>query len=265
MRLKVLFANIFQGMIFAGYKPDTKEHVFTGWRPAKYIEHFKPYDCDICCFAEMVLDDEQGNSAVVKKMSSEYGLPYYQSLIGAKSWVVEGKYYGQSLLSRYRFGSYEVIKLPNPDIQIVKPNGVLWVMHDKFVQKAVIEVSGRRINVFNVHGFPFHHFNRSVDEAEFAPIRQKMVEILLPDDKPTIITGDFNNCNIEIAKAFPELFENGRMLDAVIDEHGDGLGEMEGRGQLDHILISKHFKIIQAKVDVNYSDHPAMFLEVEMD
>jgi len=249
--IKVLFANIFQGMIFSE-KNSKRESLFTSWSPSKYLEYFKSYNPDICCFAEMTMDDEQGNSWVVDKMSKELELPYYKNLATEKSWIIEGKYYGLSILSKYPIESYEEIKLQNPKLEVIRPNGEHWLMDDKSIQKAILNINGKSINLFNLHGFPVHHFNRRINEVEFKPIRQEISNILLDSNYPTIITGDFSNDGIKIEDVFYELFENDKLRRTVfsnsenIDIHSN---------QVDHILVSKHFEIKNPIANKIYSDH----------
>lgn len=263
MKLKVLFANVYQGMIYTG-NSESGEHLFSSWWPSKYVEYFKSYSPDICCFAEMVFDDEHNNSSMVEKMSKEYGLPYYKNLAGEKSWMVEGKYFGLSILSKYPIEEHEGILLPNPKLEIFKPNGDHWVSHDKTIQKAVLDINGKLVNVFNYQGFPYHPFKRKITEDDFAHIRLATSDILNESGKPSIITGDFNNKGIEIEEALPELFANGNIKRSVTFNPIEHNPLLHNPTQMDHVLLSKEFKVIDSKIDKNYSDHSAIILELEL-
>lgn len=263
MKLKVLFANIYQGVIHEG-RSKNGTHLFSAWAPSKYVEHFKQLDADICCFAEMVMDDEHGTSSTVEKMAKEYNMPFYRSLASEKSWMIEGKYYGLSILSKHPIDSYDDIILPNPNLTITKGNGDVWVSHDKTIQKAVINVEGQKVNLFNYHGVPYHHFKRKITEDEFAPIRLATSQVLHPDNTPTIITGDFNNENVSIEDTLPELFANGEIKSALKFDPLDYGDDLSNKTQVDHVLVSQDFKVSQTQVDKNYSDHCALVVTLEL-
>ena len=117
-----------------------------------------------------------------------------------------------------------------------------------------------RLTIFNLHYFPFHHFHRQMNEAEFAGIRRELVAILLSSDHtPTIITGDFNNKGLDLQSAFPELFQHDQFRQAVeADTTVVGLRE-----QFDHILYTPVFlEVQQSFVEQNYSDHYAVIADL---
>ena len=132
MKLKIIFANILQGMIHLGFN-EKKENILGGFHPEKYIKYFSASRPDILCLAESVIDDENGNSSFIAELSKKCDLPYYKNLPGEKSWLVEDKFYGLSICSKFPFSEYKTLKLANPKIETIRPNGEHWIMHDKYI------------------------------------------------------------------------------------------------------------------------------------
>jgi endonuclease/exonuclease/phosphatase family metal-dependent hydrolase len=133
-------------------------------------------------------------------------------------------------------------------------------MFDKGAQKLTLNVDGKRISVFNLHYFPFHHFHRRMNENAFAHIRAELMDILLSDQRmPTIITGDFNNKGLPLSHAFPELFERDRFRPAVVTKT-TVIGLYDE--QFDHILYTPgHLAASNGVAEPNYSDHYAVMAD----
>lgn len=264
MRLKVIFANIIQGMIHVGYN-EKKENIFAGFHPKKYIDYFKNEKPDILCMAECLMDSSDGDSSFVNELSKVCNLPYYKNLVGEKAFFVKDKYYGLSVCSRFPIQSYQTLQLANPKIETIRPNGDYWVMHDKYIQKALLEIEkGKMISVANTHMFPFQHFNKHFWDEEFARYRKQWAEMLIPNDKQSLLVGDFNTVGISIERAFPEL-KVGDNLQALVNYDGKKYQpKYLYDTQIEYILATKDFKLLNAKEEMLYSDHPFLIAEVEI-
>ena len=260
--LNIVFANMFQGMIYAG-KGLHNVDVFTGWHPFKHASALASLNPDICCLAEMVFDDMDGQSASVETFKTVLGLPHARCIPTEKSWVVEGKFYGLAIFSRFPFLDHNVEKLPNPNLTITKPNGDFWYTHDKVFQKAVLDVNGIAIQIINLHAFPFYAFNRRIDEPDFDAFRNHMAHRLIETDLPLIICGDFNNKDVAIDRAFPKLFEQKRLKN-VVSVPSDILIKMNKTLQLDYILADQNFSILQTDSIYELSDHPVLTTRVSL-
>lgn len=264
MKLKVVFANVIQGMIHVGYN-DKNENLFTGFHPNKYVEYFEQQKPDILCLAEALMDNQQGNSLFIEKVTNVCSLPYYRNLVGEKAFFVDDKFYGLSICSKFPIASYNVLKFANPKIETIRPNGDYWVMHDKFIQKAVLELDNRkRISLVNTHMFPFQHFNKHFWDEDFASYRTKWAEMLSADcHEASLITGDFNTVGIVIENAFPEL-KVGEKLQSVVNYDGKMFQPRYSYDtQIEYILASSSAKVISAKAEMVYSDHPFLIAEID--
>ncbi len=265
MRVKVIFANVIQGMIHVGYN-DKKENLFTGFHPIKYVEYFEKEQPDILCLAETLMDNSEGNSDFVQQITKVCNLPYYRNLVGERAFFVDDKFYGLSICSRFPLTTYEVQKLANPKIETIRPNGDHWVMHDKFIQKAVLDLGkNKRLSLANTHMFPFQHFNKNFWDNEFASYRKQWSDILSFDKNAlSLIMGDFNTVNITIEKAFPEL-KIGEILQSVVNYDGKIFQPIYSYNtQIEYILFFSLIKIISAKAEMVYSDHPFLIAELDI-
>ncbi len=265
MRLRVVFANIYQGLHFAGEKDG--EDVFFGFKPQLYGELFKNLNPDILCLAEMPFDTEDGQGQFITMLQDELGFASHESYVSNKSWIVEGKFYGSAIFSKHKIVDYAVTTLPNPKLEVIRSDGSHWVMHDKALQKAVISIGQKRLNVFNLHYFPFHHFGRSLMEPEFAVIRQQLADLVNPSKgEISLVTGDFNNKAVKLDAAFPELLATGIFTEAIEYNRLEKEKYYQGDGiQVDHILFSSGLKRILAEVEDNYSDHPTLIADFEVE
>lgn len=261
--IRVAFANMCQGLKSEGKKNNTD--VFSRYWPSAYRETYLPLNPDIVFLTEVPFEDERGNSRFLTDFSSAMTADYRGDAT-EQSWLVEGKYYGNAIISKFRLDDYQVMKLPNPRFEVNNPDGSHWVMHDKNVQSATILVDGISIRLFNLHYFPFHRFKHNMNEPELRPIRTAFIEQLRLEDKaPTILAGDFNNGHAHLDQAFPELFEDGRLKDAVQFETEDFIDYYPSdEFQLDHILYTpREFCVVKAKVIHDPSDHRGIVADLE--
>lgn len=264
MKLKIIFANVIQFMHHIGFN-EKKENLFAGFCPEKYVEYFAKEKPDILCMAECLFDDETGQSSFVNEISQKCGLPYYKNMVGEKAFFVEDKFYGLSICSKFPFKNYNVLKLANPGIETIRPNGDYWVMHDKYIQKAEIEVEENKvISVANTHMFPFQHFNKHFWDEEFASYRSQWAKMLVSESSKSVLVGDFNTVGISIEKAFPEL-GIGKKLQSLISYDGKKYQPVYPYDtQIEYILATKDFKLLSAREEMLYSDHPFLIAEVEV-
>lgn len=265
MQIKVIFANVIQGMIHIGYN-EKKENLFAGFHPEKYVQYFADEQPDILCMAECLFDDENGKSAFVNEVAKQCGLPYYKNLVGEKAFFVKDKFYGLSVCSKFLIEDYEVLKLANPKIETIRPNGDHWVMHDKYIQKAVLRLSkDKSLCLANTHMFPFQHFNKHFWDEEFKDYRRQWAEMLMPKtDKTSLIVGDFNTVGISIEKAFPELKVGTKMQSLVNYDGRKHQPKYPYDTQIEYMLASSDCKLISAREDMVYSDHPFLIAEIEI-
>ena len=258
--ITIVSANIAQGFICHGLS-EKKESLFTGWLPSRHAEYLAQMKPDICCISEMVIDGEPDTCPIIQKFKKILGLDHVWCITTEESWMLEDKKYGLAIFSRFPILSCEKTMLPNPGLTVSRPNGDTWHMHDKFCQKIIVDINGMELQICNLQSFPFHVFKRRLDEPEFSDFRKEFSRKVAEPDRPAVIVGDFNNKNIPLEQAFPELFAPD-MFRNVIDIPDDMLMEHKTPSQLDYILISQHLSVVDTAVSYNVSDHPALVAQL---
>ncbi len=256
--MKVIYSNISGGLVFAG--TTYGEMLFSKVALDEYINYFRAQNADILSLSEVHLETKN-TSDMVTRIAEELGMPYHSSLALSNSHLDTGKQLGMAVISRYPITGQTEFKIPSPGLEITRPNGDHWKMFDKGGQRVYLDIDGKTVALVNFSYFPFHHFNRRVDEPEFKVLRQNLLNVLLADnDNPTIITGDFNNKGLPLAQAFPELLTDDTLAQAVHTK-STVIGYDE---QLDHMLYQPQFFTASDQfIDDNGSDHLAIGATLE--
>lgn len=248
-----MYSNISGGLIFAG--DIYGEMLFSKVSLEQYIDYFKTKDIDILSLSEIHLEGKD-KSEMVRQIAEALEMPYYTSLALSQSHLDTSKKMGMAVISRYPITKQEEFAIPSPGLEVDRPNGEHWKMFDKGGQRVYMDINGTTISLVNFSYFPFHHFNRRVDEPEFTPLRQQLLEVLLAEsDTPTIVTGDFNCKGLLVADAFKELFTDDTLAQAVTVE-STVVGCQE---HLDLILYQPDaFTATSGFAEMNGSDHLAV-------
>jgi endonuclease/exonuclease/phosphatase family metal-dependent hydrolase len=273
MDIRILFANVAQGGTFLGKDDRGVE----SWRPADaeaIANDLSSFNPDIVCLAETLMDDAQGASAMTDTIAARLNLHNVRNYVVGEAFepFAQGKFYGLSILSRFPLTDYEVIPLPNPGLRAEQPNGEIWQMHGKSVQKASVVLPGERlVNLFNVHSYPFHRFGRTLAEPEFTGWRQAFADALkTPDGKPGLWAGDFNNVGVAIETLLRDDFARGHMRDAVtaadpvLAQFADARTGGYFTRDVDHILHTPEFEKISGLSIHGRSDHPWRFAHLQL-
>lgn len=259
MKIKLLFANILGGREFLGTKYG--EMNFGDDVLDQYIDTIAEQRPDLVSLAEVHLEDDT-HSEMVQQIATQLGLPFYDFMGSDKSHLAEGKLIGNAILSRYPIVNKDHFLVKSPMIEVDRANGEHWVMHNKPAMTVFIKIDEKVIALTSLHYFPFHHFNRKMNEPEFAPQRQSLVEHLAKVNESviSIITGDFNNKGFVLSEAIPELFEAG--FSEAIEIETTIIGDNQ---QLDHILYRKSDCSATESGTLKIpSDHDGIFTKFEL-
>jgi len=254
-----MYSNISGGLIFAGQTYG--EMLFSKVSLEHYVDFFNAKDLDILCLSEVHLENER-DSEMVAHLASKLKLPHHATLALSASHLDTSKQLGMAVISRYPILRQERFTIPSPGLEIDRPNGDHWKMFDKGAQRVYMDIHGTTVAIVNFSYFPFHHFKRRVVEPEFKPLREQLLSILLAEgDTPTIVTGDFNCQGYAVSEAFPELFEQPALAQAVRTQT-TVVGATE---ELDHILYQpQYFRSTQGFAEKNGSDHLAIGATIQL-
>lgn len=247
----VVFGNITGGFVWAG--KSYGEFVFSRASLREYTEHFHTLHPDILSLSEIHLEDTEGNSEMVRCLSRDLQLPYTACFAQSPSHLDTSKLAGLAILSRFPILWQETFLLPNPRLEYDRPDGAHWVMFDKGAQRVSLALEDTRLELVNLHYFPFHHFGRQANEADFAHVRHELMSMLVGSRQaPVIVTGDFNNKGFSLSQGMPELFANDLFRETVVAETTvSGLQE-----QFDHILYTPAtLRCLSSFVTTSLSDH----------
>ncbi len=253
--MNIMYSNVSGGLVFAGQKYG--EMLFSKVSLDSYINYFKGRAIDVLSLSEVHLEDKT-HSEMVARIAGELGLKHHASLALSESHLDSSKQLGMAVISRYPIISQEEFTIPSPKLEVDRPNGDHWVMFDKGGQRVYLDVDGTEVALVNFSYFPFHHFGRRVDEPDFKPLREELLHVLGDNPKhvPTIVTGDFNSRGVPVQQAFPELFVDDALRQAV-DVPTTVIGY--DSEQLDHILYPPtFFSASESFAEVNASDHLAI-------
>lgn len=233
--MKTAFANISGGLVFAG--ETYGEMNFSKVDLRQYGGYLQQIGADVLGLTEVHLEDEDGSSHMADCLTQQLGLPYKSVRYAHESHLDTSKQMGTAILSRYPIVRDETFVLESPKLEVDRPNGDHWVMYDKTAQRVTLQTEHGQVDAVNLSYFPFHHFNRRMDEPAFAGLRSQLVDILVADGNPTIVLGDFNNKFVPFGKAFPELFTHGFAEAIITPTTVAGFSDQ----QLDHILYPQEF------------------------
>ena len=180
------------------------------------------------------------------------GLNFVESAVYGPSFIEKGDSTSLGNLCEYEIVKSNFHKLPNPGLTVTRPNGDVWV---SFVTE--VKFNNEKVNFVNGHMVPFHHFNRKFSEDQFSGIREDVTEFLVGvSDRPTIIACDFNYG--ALTKLLPGLFARDLYREAF-----SGVETALGRGQQDHVLLSKHWSLKSTEIKKLQTDHCLCIVNVE--
>jgi endonuclease/exonuclease/phosphatase family metal-dependent hydrolase len=256
--MKILFSNIIGGQRFAG---DTYSQMeFAGEALQDYISIYTAYGASILSLTEVHFEDDSGKSAMVDALADQLALPHASVYHMHQSHIDPNKAMGSAILSKYPIKAQETFHMPAPPLEVTRPDGQQWTLHDKGAQCVTLDTPEGLIDIINLTYFPFHYFKRHMGEAVFAPHRQAVADFVTADRNPAIITADFNNKNMPLRTAFPELFAAGYAEAVITPTTVIGLADQ----QLDHILYDKRYFAASGPQVITAipSDHYALATDV---
>jgi endonuclease/exonuclease/phosphatase family metal-dependent hydrolase len=227
-------------------------------------EFFARYRPDVLCLAEVPMD-KHGRSPAVEHIAAKCDLAHrrvdrlHRSHIGSK-----GGHLGLAVLSRFPIVQGRLETFTDLDLD---PPG--REPHIKGVQclRLVLERSGTTVDLFNLHLPAVHIFERRMDDPAFGSLHRELERTLwggrgtkrAPD--AIVVTGDFNNREVPLDSAFPEL-RLGRRLQAAVTARSTVLGLTSG--QSDHILVSARAKVRASAIHWTTSDHAAATADLDI-
>ncbi len=203
-------------------------------RPHEYAKDVKAVGALLCGFQEVDEYTSRCYLDTAKYFAEKTGYDCRFS----KSIDYKGGEYGHCLLSYYKILSHETIPLYSVGCE------------GRSVGKSVVLIDGEEVQFLNTH---LDHTNKERRGIQF-----KELFALVDQDKPYLITGDFNTADFT---EFSDFVAAGASL-ANCDEHYLKSFISTGKG-IDNIIVSKHFTIVNVGIyDEIHSDHKMIYADV---
>ena len=192
---------------------------------------------------------EDGKESQANIIAKELGFGYFENHPYCSSHIKKGQRLTLSNQGRLPIRKGYFYKLPNPNLEVIRPDGQYWRTFDAGFLVTEVDNNGSIINVVNGHMIPFHYYNSNFADPKHEPIRDSITKFFLElSSKPTVIAADFNYENLRTL--LPKIFVNN-----LYNEAFEGRETARGKGQQDHILFSKHFKLQNYEVLKFNADH----------
>jgi endonuclease/exonuclease/phosphatase family metal-dependent hydrolase/SH3-like domain-containing protein len=154
-----------------------------------------------------------------------------------------GGQYGNGLISRYKLTNVETFKLDSGGSE------------KRILQKAVVEIDGKTVSLYNTHFTPG---SASTRKKQFAQV----LEIMDADNNNyKILTGDFNAKFSEFS-----VFKNYTVVNTDDTKYYDYAKNEIDYSALDNIVVSKNIEVVNSRIIItSFSDHYAVFAYLILD
>ena len=239
--------------IGGGFISDNDANHFDNENIDYFVSKLKEIDSDIVCLQEIHLPINPALPDQSAFLSSSLNLPFrevHPSDSDQVSHLKSDQFLAIALLSRHPVINSQYLSLPNPNLTVISTKGNQWLSHNKGFLKVTLKVGKTIFNVVTGHNVPFHLFKRDFMEPDFTHIRRELEDFILASaqEHPTIVAGDMNYERVE--QLLPKVFAHGfsRSLP-------NARTEPIRNTQIDHILVSKEWQVIESGVIEGLADH----------
>jgi endonuclease/exonuclease/phosphatase family metal-dependent hydrolase len=206
----------------------------------------------------ITLQETHANKTTVqaKMISEALGFPFYFNDDYDDSHLEEWQRLGQAVISRFPISNHSFELFLNPKYRMKRPDGNIWVSHDKGVSKCTVDI-GLPLSVETLHMVPFRKFEIDVKKDATEVIRD--VSNKLKNDAPyVLIQGDFNISGDSLTKFLPELFQD-NLQEVVLAKPTTPKGRNYDR------VLFKGLRLIKTTVvDSVLTDHYPVYAEFEI-
>lgn len=214
-----------------------------------FIDAIRAADCDIVCLQEAHTFSATDSCGQIADISEKLLVPNRFCVPISESHLRDGAFLVAGLISRYPISSSRYIKLRNPGLEIVRPDGKHWRSFDKGLIHSVVRIEDKELQVITGHAYPFHHFKRNALDPDFSDIRKTMDSVVADSVQSgiSILAGDLNFGRPE--QLMPKAFSMG--LRAAFA----GVPTIPEKNQWDHILYSSGLVLRKYLVTEGLADH----------
>jgi endonuclease/exonuclease/phosphatase family metal-dependent hydrolase len=244
----------FHGTIQDGNSFEEKEDT------SYFSNELASHHADFVALQEPLTPKDTGALTQTAKINNILRYKYFENhpFTIRESHIEKGAY-----LSIGNIANLDVIKTyfhatPNPNLKKVRPNGDTWLTLDYGFLVSEVKYQNIEIAIANTILVPFHYFDRSITDGEFQYIRDDITDFFLKlSQKPSIVLGDFNFAKLK--DTLPQIFES-----SLFSEAFENVETAPGKGQQDHILFSRQWKLLNKAIKKLEADHYLCEAELEL-
>ena len=211
------------------------------------IETINNQNIDVICFQEIITTER---IKYIKRICDNTNLKNYEFYELSECNIVKDTNCGIAVLSKYPLEELKRELFPNPGLIKTTKSGNTYYLYDKGYMIVNISIDDKKIKLLTHHGFPYGTFDSTAEDNmqvfEFFDIR-------INENKPDIITGDFNV--EDMMSLMPNT--NNNYIRTI-----DKATTVEGK-KLDDILIHKNINY-SSNVLKLLSDHFMVISEIEI-
>jgi len=196
------------------------------------------------------------NEVQAQIIAEALGLPFYINDDYDDSHVEKGQRLGQAIISSFPISKHSFELFLNPKYRLERPDGSVWISHDKGVSRCVVDV-GVPITVETLHMIPFRRFGVDVHTTG-TDVLKDVATKLLTDAPHVLIQGDFNTHGEPLSNFLPSLFQNN--LEEI---YTGAITTPKGR-DYDRIIVRGLKHISTRVIDSVLTDHYPVYSEFEI-
>lgn len=154
------------------------------------IAWLKEQDPDILCLQEVYNETNESlpeKFRLLSKVQKELGMPFVNFAPAMEYVTSEGKFVqGNAILSKFPIASFKAHFFDIPFKEFKKTDNPEYTPRN--VQEVQIDLRGKVLNVFNLHGI----WGKHGDDTERRLSMVEKILMLMKDKTPSVLCGDFN-------------------------------------------------------------------------
>lgn len=169
------------------------------------IEVFKNEAPDI-----ITLQETHANESLIQaeQIANSLGYEYWFNDIYDDSHIEKDQKLGQAIISKYPTSNHSFSLFPNPKFELKRPNGDVWLTHDKGISTCTANLENREVTIQTLHLIPFVMFG--IDAlGESTKVIRNAVADSISQSGLLLLQGDFNFDGPSVEPLVESAFQRG--------------------------------------------------------
>lgn len=179
----------------ASYTQDGFEHI------AAVIAREKP---DVIALQETQKND---TFDLARQFADKLGYPFYVHDSTSPSHFAADCKLGHAILSKFPISEHSFVLFDNPKLEVIWEDGSIAKSFDKGYSTATLLLdTSTMLRVSTTHLVPFRRFGLAVDSEVAKLILRNVDDLIVREENPWVVLGDFNIDSTVVAQFFPKAF-----------------------------------------------------------